>query len=81
MGYSNEKPAILDTMPEKMASDLIAEVGSNLFEDWYNSNLDEGQLLADYELATSTDSDEVKRFFNTHWELTPDDEFYIGEGE
>lgn len=81
MGYSNEKPAILDTMPSDMATDLMYEVGSELFENWYNSNIDEGQLLADYELAIRANNNEVKRFFNTHWELTPDDEFYIEVGE
>ena len=77
MGYSNDKPAILDTMPADLASALLEEVGGALFDNWYESHLDDGQFIADYELATLSDSKEVKAFFNKHWEVEQGEEYYL----
>ena len=77
MGYSNDKPAILDTMPADLASALLEEVGGALFDNWYQSHQDEGQFIADYELALLSDNQEVKAFFNKHWEVEQGEEYYL----
>lgn len=77
MGYSNEKPAILDTMPADLASALLEEVGGALFDNWYESHLDDGQFIADYELALLSDNQEVKAFFNKHWEVEQGEEYFL----
>jgi hypothetical protein len=81
MGYSNDKPAILDTMPADLASALLEEVGGALFDNWYNNHMDEGQFIADYEIATLSDNKEVKAFFNKHWEVEQGEEYFIEEAE
>lgn len=77
MGYSNDKPAILDTMPADLASALLEEVGGALFDNWYESHLDDGQFIADYEIALLSDNQEVKAFFNKHWEVEQGEEYYL----
>lgn len=77
MGYSNDKPAILDAMPAELASALLEEVGGALFDNWYESHLNEGQFIADYEIALLSDSKEVKAFFNKHWELEQGEEYFL----
>ncbi len=77
MGYSNDKPAILDVMPAELASALLDEVGGALFDNWYESHLDDGQFIADYEIALLSDNKEVKAFFNKHWEVEEGDEHFL----
>jgi hypothetical protein len=53
------------------------EIGEMLVEDWVNSNLDEGQLFADFRFAEMSDSNYLKGRFNKHYNLTPNDQYYL----
>lgn len=65
----NENQAVIDL--------IYQEIGEQLVEDWVNSNLDEGQLYADWRFADMSDSNYIKGRFNQHWELIPSDEYYL----
>ncbi len=65
----NENQMVIDA--------TLQEIGMQLFEQWHNSNLDEDLLYADWQIAMRCDSNYLKRRYNEHWELTPNDEFYV----
>jgi len=69
--------SFLDNENEMVIDITLQEIGMELFEDWHNSNLDEGILYADWQIASRCDSNYLKRRYNEHWELTPDEEFYV----
>ena len=56
----------------------IQGISEHLFDEWMNSNLDEGTFWADYQFASMCDSEEIKKAFNTHYNLTEEDEHYVG---
>jgi len=53
------------------------EIGEMLVEDWVNSNLDEGQLFADFRFAEMSDSNYLKGRFNLFYDLNPGDQYYL----
>ena len=52
-------------------------IGEQLVEDWVNSNLNEGQLYADYCFAEMADSNYLKGMFNLFYDLKPGEQYYI----
>ncbi len=75
-----QEESFLDAMNiNQMVIDAeITSIGEQLFEDWNNSNLDEGTFWADYQFALMCDSKELKQAFNTYYELKEGDEYYVG---
>ena len=69
--------SFMDNENQMVIDATLQEIGMQLFEDWHNSNLDEGIFYADYQIALMCDSNYLKRRYNEHWELTPDEEFYV----
>lgn len=69
--------SFMDNENQMVIDATLSEIGDQLFEDWHNSNLDEGIFYADYQIALMCDSNYLKRRYNEHWELTPDEEFYV----
>ena len=55
----------------------LQEIGEMLLEDWMNSNLDEGQLYADWRIADMSSSNYLKGRFNQFYNLNKGDEYYI----
>jgi hypothetical protein len=53
------------------------EIGEMLVEDWVNSNLDEGQLFADFRFAEMADNNYLKGRFNLFYDLKPGDQYYL----
>lgn len=68
--------SFLDNENEMLIGAIIQEISEQLFEDWNNSNLDEGIFYADYQIALMTDDRYIKSKFNEFYELTPEDEEY-----
>ena len=56
----------------------IQVISEHLFDEWMNSNLDEGSFYADYQFAVMCDSKEIKQAFNQFYNLKEDDEHYVG---
>jgi hypothetical protein len=52
-------------------------IGEQLVEEWVNSNLDEGQLYADYRFAEMCESNYLKGRFNQFYDLSPNDQYYL----
>ncbi len=55
----------------------IQTISEQLFDEWMNSNLDEGTFFADYRFAEMSDSNYLKGRFNLFYDLKPEDEYYI----
>ena len=55
----------------------ITEIGEQLFEDWNNSNLDEGTFYADWRIADMSSSNYLKGRFNQFYDLKKGEEYYI----
>jgi len=55
----------------------LQEIAEQLLDDWMNSNLDEGQLYADWRIADMSSNNYLKGRFNQHYDLTPDNQYYL----
>jgi hypothetical protein len=55
----------------------IQGISEHLFEEWMDSNFNEGNLYGDYRFAEMCDSKEIKQAFNQFYNLDPNDQYYI----
>jgi hypothetical protein len=55
----------------------IQGISEHLFDEWMNSNLDEGTMYADFQFASMCDSKEIKEAFNQFYKLEPDEQYYV----
>jgi hypothetical protein len=55
----------------------VQYISEHLFDEWTNSNLDEGTFYADYRFAEMCESKFIKEQFNLFYELKPEDNYYI----
>jgi len=65
----NENQMVIDA--------IYQEIGEQLVEDWTNSNLDEGQLYADFRFAEMSSDNYIKGRFNQFYDLKPGDQYYL----
>jgi len=65
----NENQMVIDAEMQTIAEQLL--------DDWIQSNLDEGQMYADWRFADMADSNYLKGRFNQYYDLKPTDDFYI----
>jgi hypothetical protein len=76
--YSIEpQGSFLDDESQMVVDAEMVEIGLKLFEDWNQSNLDEGTFYADYQIACLTDSNYLKGRFNQFYDLNKGDEYYL----
>jgi hypothetical protein len=74
--------SFLENENEMIIDAEFAEIGKILVENWVNTNLDEGQLYADWRFADMSKSNYLKGRFNLFYDLTPNDQYYLEcEGE
>jgi len=69
--------SFLDKENEQVVDLVIQEVAEQLFNDWHNALLDEGELYADFRLLLLANDDYLNRRFNEHYNLKPGDEYYL----
>jgi len=69
--------SFLENENEMVIDATYSEIGAMLVEDWVNSNLDEGQLFADFRFAEMSDNNYLKGRFNQFYNLTPGDQYYL----
>jgi len=55
----------------------IQTIGEQLFTEWMDSNLDEGEFYADFRFAEMSDSNYLKGRFNLFYDLKPGDQYYL----
>jgi len=69
--------SFLENENEMVIDMTYSEIGEQLVQDWINSNLDEGQLYADWCVAEMSSSNYLKGRFNQFYDLTPTDNYYL----
>jgi hypothetical protein len=69
--------SFLENENEMVIDATYQEIGEMLVEDWILSNLDEGQLYADFRFAEMSDSNYLKGRFNLFYDLKKGDEYYL----
>ena len=69
--------SFLENENEMVIDAIYSEIGAMLVEDWVNSNLDEGQLFADFRFAEMSDSNYLKGRFNLFYDLNVGDQYYL----
>ena len=77
-----QEESFLDAMNiNQMVIDAEATyIAEELFQQWTDSNSDEGIFYADYRFAEMCESEELKKAFNTYYDLKEGDEYYIEIG-
>jgi hypothetical protein len=76
----NDRGSFLDDENQMVVDATVIEIGQKLFEDWNDSNLDEGTFYADWRIAQLSDDNYLKGKFNQFYNLTPEDEEYFNVG-
>ena len=71
------KMSFLENENQMVIDATYQEIGEMLVEDWVNSNLDEGQLFADFRFAEMSDSNYLKGRFNLFYDLKEGDQYYL----
>lgn len=69
--------SFLENVHQMILDEEIEHISSMLFDEWMDSNLDEGQFFSDRRFAEMSSSNYIKNEFNKHWNLNPDDEHYM----
>lgn len=72
-----QNTSFLESMDEEIVNDLINDIAGHLFDEWHDSNCNEGLLYADWKIASMSDSRDIVNAYNEYWELEEDDEYYI----
>jgi hypothetical protein len=70
--------SFLDDENQMVIDAEMVDIGLQLFEDWHQSNLDEGEMYADFQIASITESKYLKERFNQFYNLKEGDEYYVG---
>ena len=69
--------SFMDNENQMVIDATLSEIADELLDSWMQSNLDEGLLYADWQIAMRCNSNYLKGRYNQHWELEPDEEFYV----
>ena len=56
---------------------LINDIANQLFDEWHESNLDEGIMYADWKVCSMSNSNYFKRRFNEYYNIQPDSPIYL----
>lgn len=74
-------PSFLDNENQMVVDAIMSEIADQLLDDWIQSNLDEGQLYADWQIADRCDSNYLKGRFNQFYDLKSEDQYYVEVNE
>ena len=69
--------SFLDNENQMVVDAIIQELSEQLFEDWNNANLDEGEIYADYRILELAGDNYLNRRFNEFYDLKEGDEYYL----
>lgn len=69
--------SFLDNENQMVVDAIIQELSEQLFEDWHNANLDEGEVYADYRILELAGNNYLNRRFNEFYDLKEGDEYYL----
>lgn len=65
-----------DTLGEHLMGAIQADIEEQLFEDWNNANLDEGEEYAEYKFMQFA-PESTKQSYNEFYGYKEGDEFYL----
>ena len=66
----------IDTVAEHITGAMIQEISEDLFDNWANACLDEGEDYAEREFMAYA-SDDLKKQYNEFYGYTEEDESYL----
>ena len=69
--------SMFDNMNQMEQDGIVDTVAHQLFEDWVNSNLDEGVMYADHQICLLYGAPELQKEFNEFYNMKPEDELYF----
>ena len=73
----DQEDSFTDTLFIEQVDDLYMNIAGELFDEWNDSNLNEGLLYADYQLASRSNDKSIIDAYHEHWGLVEGDEYYI----
>jgi hypothetical protein len=69
--------SFLEDVNQMILDAVMVDIGAQLFDEWMNANLDEGQYYADKRFAEMSGDEYVMHEFNKFYELKEEDEDYL----
>lgn len=75
----DQEDSFLETLDQELVNNTIMHVAGQLFDDWNDSNCDEGLMYADFKIAEMSDDAVIIDTFHKHWGITPSDEYWLGD--
>ena len=69
--------SFLDDINQMVIDAEIQTISEQLFDDWMNANLDDGQFWADYRFAEMSDSELIKDAFNKFYGISKGEDMYL----
>ena len=69
--------SFLDDINQMVIDAEIQTISEQLFDDWMNANLDDGQFWADYRFAEMSDSELIKDAFNKFYGISKVEDMYL----
>ena len=73
-----QEESFLELLDQGLVNDTIMHISGQLFDEWNDSNCNEGLMYADFKIAQMSDDAVIINAFHEHWGITPDDEYWIG---
>ena len=73
----DQEDSFTDCLDSEVRHDMYQRIANDLFDDWNDSNLNEGLLYADYKLAEASGDTDIIDEYHEHWGLVEGDEYYI----
>ena len=68
--------AFTDTLGEHIMGAIQVDIEEQLFEDWNNNNLDEGEAYAEFKFMEFA-PDSVRQSYNEYYGYVEGDEYYL----
>lgn len=75
----SDKESFLEDIPQHIVDAEIQAISEQLFDEWMDSNTNEGVFYCDYRFAEMSGNPDIIAQFHEHWEIGPDDEHWLGE--
>ena len=74
----DQEDSFTDHMDDEVRTDMYLQISNQLFDDWNDSNLDEGIMYADFKIAQMSGDAAIITAFHQHWGIGPNDEYWLG---
>ena len=69
--------SFLENENQMVINATYQEIGKTLVENWVSSNMNKGEIYADFKFAEMSNSNYLKGRFNLFYDLNPGDQYYL----